>query len=104
MFNVLKWLIFFGLSLVFVVFAMANRDSVGLVLPISELKISVPLYIIFFGNIIIGIFLGSLFTIKSKLKNCLLRKRKDKEIVALKNEISGIDINSKLLSASKSKE
>jgi len=99
MFKILKWLIFFSLSVVLVIFAMVNRDNVELSMPVSDLKIAVPLYIIFFGNIVIGIILGSVFSMKSKVKGYMVKRNNIKEINALKNEISGIQVDNELLPA-----
>jgi len=104
MFKILKWLIFFFISTTLVIFAMANRNDVELSMPISDLTINVPLYVIFFGNIVIGIILSSLFSMKSKVKNHFVKRSKNKEISALKNEISGIHINNDMLTAQNKKE
>lgn len=67
MLRFLKWLVLLPVALVLVVFGVANRAPVTLLLepfspPADALRVSVPLFVIVFVALAIGIIVGSFVT------------------------------------------
>jgi uncharacterized membrane protein YciS (DUF1049 family) len=65
--RLIKFLILLPVGVVLVLFGVANRQSVTLLLdpvstPADALKVSVPLFVFFFATLMVGVVLGSITT------------------------------------------
>ncbi len=67
MLRLLKFLLILPVAIALVLFGVANRQMVNLILdplspPAEALKVSVPLFLFFFGTLAIGAVIGSMMT------------------------------------------
>jgi uncharacterized integral membrane protein len=84
--------------MVVAVFASSNRQSVVLSFYPLPYEIGVPLYLLFFGLLMVGIVLGAMLTFVQGRYWKAEAKEKKKQIKALEQELSGVRVEQKLLS------
>ncbi len=94
--RLIRWIMLGTLSVLVLVFALSNRQKVGVSFFPFETSLELPLYVIFFITLMVGVFLGGIFTLIEKLKEILMLRKKDQTINALKNEVEALRAEKKI--------
>jgi len=79
------------LALVLIAFAVANRGSVAVVVPTTQIAIDVPLYFVFFAGAIFGVLLAGLVTFWPRLRKNLQARRAERRAAAAQARVAELE-------------
>ena len=94
--RLIKGLIVIAISIVVVVFAISNRDLVPVHFFFNNSEIEMPLFVLIFVSLIVGILLCSLATLIYKAKVHHELREKKNRIKALENELASLKTENRI--------
>ncbi len=94
--KIIKWILVLFIAVLIVTFAVSNRDTIELTIPIINLSITSPLYLFFFATLILGVMLGGYFIISGKIKLMAASHGYKKRIRELEKEVRTLKLEKQL--------
>lgn len=91
----MRRLLFAGLAVIFalvlVAWAVANRNPVTIVFPLTDLSLLMPVHLVFFAGMILGVCLAGLATLLPRLRGGLRRRRLEKRAKAAESRVQDLE-------------
>ena len=93
--RLLNWFVFLPLGIVIILFAVANRTSVVVSFDpfageMSPLTFSVPLFIVVFAGLIVGIIIGGLISLAKQWRLWRTARAAQDELARIKAEVESM--------------
>lgn len=88
--NFIKSMVTALLFLVAITFALKNNDPVAIKYYFTERQIELPLYLIMFFSVILGILIGGLEGLYEKMKSGSIIRKLKKEMAAKEKELTSL--------------
>lgn len=98
--KLLKWIAVGFAALVLIVFAVGNRQPIEVNLFPFGVVATLPLFVLFFASIMLGVLLSLIGSMWSKVKHFQHDRGYKKKIAALENELAATKIEKNISSTS----